>query len=107
MVKRVPVIVKSHHGPLKLLAKAKKQNFNLILKNTPRIAHAIKTLFKLILNPKGPLEAKHTKKLRKHKQFIRKVAHADNKKVIPTIQKGGSIFKTILGIALPLLGGLL
>ena len=107
MVKRLPVIIKSHHGPLKLLSKAKKQNFNLILENTPRIAHAIKTLFKLILNPKGPLEIKQTNKLRKHKNFIRKVAHADNKKVVPTVQKGGSIFKTILGIALPLLSGLL
>ena len=107
MVKRVPVIIKSHHGPLKLLAKARKQNFNLILKNTPRIAHAIKTLFKLILNPSGPMEHKHTKKLRKHKKFIRKVAHGSNKDVIPTVQKGGSIFKTILGIALPILSSLI
>lgn len=107
MVKRVPVIIKSHYGPLKLLAKAKKQNFNLILKNTPRIAHAIKTLFKLILSPKGAMDPKHTKKLRKHKTFIRKVAHGSNKNIIPTVQKGGSIFKTILGIALPLLSSLI
>ena len=107
MVKRVPVIIKSHHGPLKMLAKARKQNFNLILKNTPRIGQAIRALFKLILDPKGPLETKHTKKLKKHKLFIRKIAKAQNKNVVPHVQKGGSIFKTILGVALPLLSGLL
>ena len=106
MVKRVPVIIKSHHGPLKMLAKSKKHNFNMIIKNTPRIAQAIKSLFKLIVNPRGPMEAKHLKKLSKHKAFIRKVAHANNKDIIPTIQKGGSIFKTILNVALPILSSL-
>ena len=90
-----------------MLAKAKKQNFNIILKNTPRIAQVIKTLFKLLLNPKGPMEEKHIKKLRRHKVFMRKVAQSSNKALIPTVQKGGSIFKTILGVALPLLGSLI
>ena len=107
MPKRVPAIVKSHHGPLKMLSKARKRNFNLILNTTPKIAKAIKTLFRLILDQKGPLQAEHTDKLRKHKQFIRRVAHGPDDRVIPHIQKGGSIFKTILSVALPFLSSLI
>ena len=106
MVKRVPVIIKSHHGPLKMLAGAKKQNFNLIIQNTPRIVQAIKTLFRLIVNPRGPLEPHHLKKLSKHKAFIRKVVRANNKDIIPHIQQGGSIFKSILNVALPIITSL-
>ena len=107
MAKRIPAIVKAHHGPFRMLSKARKRNFNIILNTTPKIAHAIKTLFKLILDQKGPLEPKHIKKLKKHQAFIRKIAHGPQNRVIPDVQKGGSIFKTILSIALPFLSTLL
>ena len=107
MPKRVPAIVKAHHGPLKMLSKARKRNFNIILNTTPKIAQAIKTLFHLILDEKGPLQPEQTKKLKRHKRFIRKVAHGPHDRVIPHVQKGGSIFKTILSVALPFLSSLI
>ena len=107
MAKRVPAIVKSHHGPLKMLSKARKRNFNIILNTTPKIAHAIKSLFRMILDRNGPLQPEETRKLKKHQQFIRKVALGPHREVIPHVQKGGSIFKTILSVALPFLSSLI
>ena len=86
-----------------MLSKARKDNFMIILKNTPQIGKAIKSLFKFILNQKGP-GRKHIQKLKKHRDFIRKIAHGPQKELIPTIvQHSDSIFKTILSVALPLL----
>ena len=107
MAKRIPAVIRKHHGPLKMMSKATKRNFNIILNTTPQIAHAIQALFKLILDRNGPMEENHIKKLKKHKHFIRKIAYNSHKRVIPDIQKGGSIFKTILSVALPFLSTLL
>ena len=98
-------MIRSYHGAFKMLAKAKNQNFNIILKNTPKLARAIKSLFKSILSKKGPFAGQDMKKLKKHKAFIRKVAHGP--RTIATVQKGGSVFQTILDFVVPLLTALL
>ena len=88
-----------------MLAKAKNQNFNIILKNTPGMARAIRSLFRSILNKKGPFASDNLQKLKKHKTFIRKIAHGTN--TVATVQKGGNAFQDILGYIVPLITALL
>lgn len=90
-----------------MLSKAKKDNFSIIVKNTPGIAKAIKYLCKYILNGTIKLEKKHVKKLKPHRKLIRKLSTNHQKGIKTTVQRGGSILKTILNTVLPLLPALL
>ena len=107
MAKRVHLTIKSHHGALKMLSKARGKNFNIILNNTPNIMRAVKILFRYILN--GSLNPKphHVKKLKPHRKLIRKIAHGGLKEGKVAVQKGGSIIKTILSTIVPLIPALL
>ena len=58
--------LKKHHNALKMLSKAKKNHFKIIVENTPDIVKAIKHLCKYILNGTINLENKHVKKLKNH-----------------------------------------
>ena len=107
MSKRVHVILKSHHGALKMLSKAKGKNFKILIGNTPDMAKALKVLFRYILNGRIKMQDKHVKKLKPHRNFIRKIARSPQKTIKTTIQKGGSILQTILNTVLPLLPALL
>ena len=108
MSKRVHVILKSHHGALKMLSKAKGKNFKILLGNTPDIMiKALKVLFRYILNGTLKLQDKHLKKLKPHRNFIRRIARSPHKTIKTTVQKGGSILQTILNTVLPLLPALL
>lgn len=107
MPKRVHLIIKSHHGALKMLSKAKGRNVDVILNNTPDMTKALKVLFRYILNGSLKLKNKHIKKLKSHRNFIRKIANGRHKAIKTTIQKGGSILQTILNTVLPLLPALL
>lgn len=101
------MIIKSHHGALRMLSKAKGQNFNIIIKNTPDMAKALKVLCRYILNGTLKLQDKHVKKLKPHRKFIRKIASSPHKTIKTTVQKGGSILQTILSTVLPLISVLL
>lgn len=107
MSKRVHMIIKSHHGALKMLSKAKGKNFSIIVKNTPDMAKALKVLCRYILNGTIKLQDKHVKKLKPHRKFVRKVANSSHNTIKTTVQKGGSILQTILSTVLPLLPALL
>ena len=101
------MILKSHHGALKMLSKAKGKNFKIILGNTPDMAKALKVLFQYILSGALKLQNKHVRKLKPHRNFIRKIAQSPHKTIKATVQKGGSIFQTILNAVLPLIPALL
>ena len=103
MPKRLSLIIRNHHNALKILQKSRGKHLETIMNNTPSIVKAIKTLFKYILNNTLKMSQKHIKKLKIHRQFIRKIAHGTHKAIKPAIQKGGSIFTTILSTVLPLL----
>ena len=105
MSKRFPL--KKHHNALKLLSKAKKEHYKIIVENTPDIVKAIKHLCKYILNGTIRLENKHVKKLKPHRKLIRKIATSNHKAIKTTVQRGGSILQTILNTVLPLLPALL
>lgn len=97
------MILRSHHAALKMLNKSKGENFDIILNNTPSMIKAIKMLFKYILKDTLGMKRKHIDALKPHRKFIRKIANGSVKSAKPTIQKGGSIFQTILSTVLPLL----
>ena len=99
--------LKNHHNALQMLANANKENFNIIIESTPGIANAIKHLCKYILDGTIKLEKKHVKKLKPHRKIIRKLSNTYKKGIKTTVQRGGSIFKTILNTVLPLLPALL
>ena len=99
--------IKSHHSAFKLLSKAKRKNMIIILKNTPAIHKAVKVLCRYILNGTIQLENKHVKKLKPHRKFIKALADGSQKAINTKIQKGGSIFQTILKTVLPLIPALL
>ena len=103
MHKRIPLILKTHHSALKTLSKAHGRNFQIIVNNTPSMIKAIKTLCQQILKGSLNMKKEHIKKLKPHRAIIRKVAHDPHKLVKATIQRGGSILKTILNIILPIL----
>ncbi len=107
MPKRIHVILKSHHGALKMISKTKGRNLKLILGNTPDMAKALKVLFRYILSGTLKLQDKHVRKLKPHRNFIRKIARSPYKTIKTTVQKGGSILQTILNTVLPLLPALL
>lgn len=107
MPKRIHKLIKSHHGALKMLGKSKGINYRMLIKNTPKIVHAVQILFKYILGGQLQLKAKHVKRLTKHKAIIRKVAHSPIKSATTHVQKGGSIISSILNTVLPLLPALL
>lgn len=107
MPKRIHLSLKAHHGGLKLLSRASKKNFVVILKNTPGMAKAIKHLFRYVLNGSLQLENKHVKKLKPHRRFIKRIAESPDKSINTKVQKGGSIFQSILKTVLPLLPALL
>ena len=101
------MILKSHHGALKMLSKARGKNFSIIVNNTPDMAKALKVLFRYVLNGTIKLEDKHIKKLKPHRNFVRKLAHSSHKTIKTTLQKGGNILQSILNTILPLLPALL
>ena len=107
MPKRIHVIIKSHHGAFKMLAKTKKKNIPVILKNTPAMHKAVKVLSRYILNGTLPLKNKHVMKLKPHRKFIKSLADGTHRTINTQIQKGGSIFQTILKTVLPLIPVLL
>ena len=101
------MILKSHHGALKMLSKAKGKNFKILLGNTPGVAKVLKVLFQYILSGRMKMEGKHVRKLKPHRKFIRKIAQSPHKSIKTAVQKGGSILQTILNTVLPLLPALL
>ena len=107
MPKRIHMIVKSHHGALKILSQTKASNYGIIIKNTPDMAKALKVLCGYILNGTIKLQDKHVKRLKPHRKFIRKIAKSSHKTIKTKVQKGGSILRTILNTVLPLLPALL
>ena len=107
MPKRVHMIIKTHHGALKMLSKAKGKNFNVIIKNTPDMGKALKVLCRYILNGVIKLNQKHVKKLKPHRRLIRKIANSGHKTIKAHVQKGGSMLQTILNTVIPLLPALL
>lgn len=107
MSKRVHLIIKSHHGALKILSKAKGENYKVLIKNTPDMAKVLKVLCRYILNGTIKMQDKHVKKLKPHRKFIRKIASSAHSTIKTKVQKGGSILQTILNVVLPLLPALL
>ena len=101
------MIIKSHHGALTMLAKTKKKNLPVILKNTPAMHKAVRVLSRYILNGTPPLKSRHVKKLKPHRKFIKSLADGTHRTINTQIQKGGSIFQTILKTVLPLIPALL
>jgi len=107
MPKRIHVIIKSHHGALKILSKAKGEKYDVIVNNTPNMAKALKVLFRYILNGTIQLKPRHVRKLKPHRKFIRKIAQSPHKTIKTTVQKGGNILQNILTTVLPLIPALL
>ncbi|MCP4459833.1 MAG: hypothetical protein GY816_17695 [Cytophagales bacterium] len=107
MPKRVHLIIKSHHGVLRMLSKARGKKFNIILNNTPDIVKAIKVLFRYILDGSLKMKPHHKQKLKPHRKLIRKIAHGEVKESKSVVQKGGSLIKTILSTIVPLIPALL
>ncbi len=107
MSKRVHIILKSHHGALKMLSRAKGKNFKILLGNTPDMMKALKVLFQYILNGRLRMQDNHVRKLKPHRNFIRRIARSPHKSIKTKVQKGGSILQTILNTVLPLLPALL
>ena len=90
-----------------MLAKARGDNYKNILTNTPKMVSAIKIVCRHILNNKLKLGKNHIKKLKPHRQTIRKIAHKPHKTIKGMIQTGGNIIQSILNTVLPLLPALL
>ena len=107
MSKRVSKVLKTHHSALKMLAKARGDNYKNIIKNTPKMVTAIKLVCRHILNGKLKLGKTHIKKLKPFRQYIRKIAHKPHKDIKATVQTGGNIIQSILSTVLPLLPALL
>lgn len=107
MPKRVSKILKTHHGALKMLAKARGDNYRNIINNTPKMTTAIKLICRHILNGKLKLGKTHIKKLKPLRQFIRKIAYDPHKAIKGVVQTGGNIIQSILNTILPLLPALL
>ena len=107
MPKRVSL--KPHYNALKMLSKAKKAHYRIIIQNTPTLPKIIRHLSKYILNGTIKLQKKHVAKLKPHRNFIRKIASAGSQGAIKgfVLQKGGSILKSILNTVLPLIPSLL
>ena len=101
------MILKSHHGALEMLSKAKGDKFKTILNNTPSMMRAIQTLFKHMLKNSMGMVTNHIEVFHPHRNFIRKIANGPIKSIKPVIQKGGSIFQTILSTVLPLLAAII
>ena len=99
--------LKTHHNALKMLSRANKEHFKIIIDNTPAIVKALKYLSKYILDGTIKLEPKHVKKLKPHRKMIRTLSTSNHKAIKTTVQRGGSILKTILNTILPLLPSLL
>ena len=99
--------LKPHHDALKMLSRAKKEHFKIVIDNTPALLTALKHLCGYILNGQIKLERKHIQKLKPHRRFIRKMATSKHSSIKATVQRGGSILKTILSTVLPLLPALL
>ena len=75
------MIVKSHHGALKLLSQTKASNYGIIIKNTPDMAKALKILCRYILNGTIKLQDKHVKRLKPHRKFIRRISASSHKAI--------------------------
>lgn len=90
-----------------MLSRAKGKNFKILLGNTPDMAKALKVLFQYILSGRLRMQDKHVRKLKPHRNFIRRIAQSPHKTIKTTVQKGGSILQTILNTVLPLLPALL
>ena len=88
-----------------MLSKAKGRKFGVVLKNTPNMMKAIRTLFQYVLKGRLNMKPHHVVKLKKHGPLIRRIA--DGKAKIEHVQKGGSIISSILSVVLPLLGAIL
>ena len=107
MSKRISKTVKTHHGALKMLAKARGENYKNILTNTPKMVTAIKMVCRHILNGNFKLGRTHIKKLKPLRQFIRKIAYKPHRAIKVALQTGGNIIQSILNSVLPLLPALL
>ncbi len=105
MVKRTHRIIKSHHRALKIISNAKRHNLDVALKNAPSLAKAIKLLFQYILNGNLEIKSHHVRKLKPHKNYIRRIAYGRRGESV--VQKGGSILGTILEIVVPLIKNIL
>ena len=105
MVKRIHRIIKSHHRALEIMSNAERHNFNVALKNTPSLAKAIKLLFQHILNGNLEIKSHHVKKLKPHRNYIRRIAYGRRGESV--VQKGGSILDAILKIVVPLIKNIL
>ena len=101
------MILKSHHGALRMLSKAKGRKFHVIVNNTPDMLKAIKVLCRYVLNGTLKLNDTHLKKLKPHRSFVRKIANSNHKTIKRHIQKGGNILQSVLNTVLPLLPMLL
>ena len=88
-----------------MLSKAKGRKFEVVLKNTPNMMNAIRTLFQYVLKGRFNMKPHHVNKLKKHGALIRRVAEGKDK--IVHVQKGGSIISSILSTVLPLLAAIL
>ena len=53
------MILKSHHGALRMLSKAKGRNFDIIINTTPNMTKALKVLCNYILKGVLDLQNKH------------------------------------------------
>ena len=105
MAKRVHKTIKSHHRALKILSDATRRNFDVALRNNPSLAKAIKVLFRHILDGTLKMKPHHVKKLKPHRNYIRKIAHEPRGKAV--VQKGGSLLGTILSTIVPLIPAIL
>ena len=101
------MIIKSHHNALRLLSKTKGRKFNIMFNNTPNMSKAVKVLCRYILNGTIPIKKKHLDKLKPHRNFIRKIASANESSIKGHIQKGGNILQSILQTVVPLVSMLL
>ena len=63
MSQRIHLVLKSHHGALKMLSKAKGRKFEVVLKNTPNMMKAIRTLFQYVLKGRLNMKPHHVKKI--------------------------------------------
>ena len=98
-------IIKSHHRALKMVSNSTRRNFDAALRNTPSLATAIKVLFSYILDGTLKMKPHHVKKLKPHRDYIRKIAHEPRGKAV--VQKGGSLLGTILSTIVPLIPAIL
>ena len=100
-------LIKTHHGAFKMIERASGDNYRRIIDNTPSMIKAIKKLCQLILNGNLRLDKNRIKKLKRHRNIIRKVAHKPHADIKGTIQTGGNILKSIISTVLPLITALI